>query len=123
MPKQFVSLARKPVLMHAIDPFLKHPDIGSIVVVVNNEQITRAREMIANQAVSAIVEGGAERHQSVHAGLVAAEAVGATHVLIHDAARPLLPHSVIDRLIKALSTADGRSAGAADRRYACQYGR
>lgn len=107
MPKQFVSLAGKPVLMHAIDPFLKHPDIGSIVVVVNNDQITRARVMIANQAVSAIVEGGAERHQSVYAGLVAAEAVGATHVLIHDAARPLLPHSVIDRLIKAMSTADG----------------
>lgn len=107
MPKQFVSLAGRPVLLHAVDPFLAHPDVGSVIVVVSNQQLGRAREMLAGSAVTAIVEGGAERHQSVYAGLVAAEAAGATHVLIHDAARPLLPHSVIDRLIEALSTADG----------------
>ncbi len=54
-----------------------------------------------------VVAGGSTRSESVRAGL-AAVGPDATHVLIHDAARPLVPEAVVDRVVNAL--ADGASA-------------
>jgi 2-C-methyl-D-erythritol 4-phosphate cytidylyltransferase / 2-C-methyl-D-erythritol 2,4-cyclodiphosphate synthase len=107
VPKQFAPLAGKAVLLHAVDTFLDHPDVGSTHLVVGPGHVEHARALVSGRAVTSVLEGGAERRHSVLAGLVAADAAGATHVLIHDAARPLLTHAVIDRLISALSSADG----------------
>ena len=56
--------------------------------------------------VASITLGGAQRQDSVRAGLAAVAAAGATHVLVHDAARPLLPGEVIARLVTALQEHD-----------------
>ena len=100
MPKQYQPLASVPVLARAVDAFGDMP----VFVVIGDGQDTMAKEALAGRAV-AFVTGGTERQDSVLAGL---RAIGsARHVLIHDAARCLLPPVVIDRLLSALETHDG----------------
>lgn len=53
-----------------------------------------------------VVAGGATRSESVRAGLAALDD-SATHVLVHDGARPLVSASVVGRVVDALQTADG----------------
>lgn len=105
LPKQFVTIGGKALLAHAVSALALYPRIDRTVVVVAEGQKELAAHALGDILVDAIVIGGAERQQSVAAGMAA---IGdARIVLIHDAARPFLPSSVIDRLIAALDTADG----------------
>ncbi|MEY4888926.1 MAG: hypothetical protein RIQ75_56, partial [Pseudomonadota bacterium] len=109
LPKQFVTIGGKALLAHAVTALARHPRIERTVVVVAEGQTELAAQALGDIQVDAIVIGGAERQQSAAAGLAA---IGdARIVLIHDAARPFLPSSVIDRLIAALDTADGAIPG------------
>ncbi len=107
IPKQFVQLGDKALVAHSFDTFLNHPDIAAICVVVGAGQQDMARQALGSRPVSHLVIGGAERQDSVRAGLTALAGQGITRVLIHDAARPFLPALVIDRLLAALDQADG----------------
>lgn len=104
LPKQYVRIAGRAVLTHAIDALLGHPAIDSVQVVIGPGHDSLYAEAIGGRALPAPVQGGATRRDSVIAGL---EAIDADIVLIHDAARPFLPPEVIDRLLAALSDADG----------------
>jgi 2-C-methyl-D-erythritol 4-phosphate cytidylyltransferase / 2-C-methyl-D-erythritol 2,4-cyclodiphosphate synthase len=105
IPKQFAPLAGKPLICHSVDAFLAHDAIDAIYVVIGADQYPMLAEALAGRTVSGIVTGGAERQDSVRAGLDAiAAAGGATTVLIHDAARPFVPAAVIGRLLAALET-------------------
>jgi len=105
LPKQFVTIGGKALLAHAVTALSQHSRIERIVVVVAEGQVQMAQQALQDQAVDAVVIGGAERQHSVAAGMAA---IGdAQIVLIHDAARPFLPAAVIDRLIESLDTADG----------------
>jgi 2-C-methyl-D-erythritol 4-phosphate cytidylyltransferase / 2-C-methyl-D-erythritol 2,4-cyclodiphosphate synthase len=105
VPKQFAKLAGKALVAHAVDCFATHPQIDRIFVVIGAGQAELLAEALGKRVIAGTVIGGAERQDSVRAGL---KAIGqARIVLIHDAARPLLPLSVIDRLIEALDGHDG----------------
>jgi 2-C-methyl-D-erythritol 4-phosphate cytidylyltransferase/2-C-methyl-D-erythritol 2,4-cyclodiphosphate synthase len=99
VPKQFALLAGRPMLAHAHAALAGHPDVDEVIVVVAAGEEPRLADALG--AVPSVI-GGATRRESVAAGLVAATRAGATHVLIHDAARPWLPRCVIDRLVSAL---------------------
>lgn len=100
VPKQFAKLGAVSVLARAVDAFAGMP----VFVVIGAGHEAMAREALGSRSVT-LVTGGAERQQSVMRGL---EAIGsADRVLIHDAARCLLPRAVIDRLMVALDTYDG----------------
>ncbi|WP_176591143.1 bifunctional 2-C-methyl-D-erythritol 4-phosphate cytidylyltransferase/2-C-methyl-D-erythritol 2,4-cyclodiphosphate synthase [Sphingobium sp. EM0848] len=108
IPKQFRLIGGKPVLAHAVDALLAHPAIDSVTVVVGAGQESAARAALAGRPIAAIVEGADSRRGSVRAGLEQiAGSGGAARILIHDAARPALPASVIDRLLAALEHAVG----------------
>lgn len=107
IPKQFAQLGGKAVLAHSVDAFLAHPDIGAICLVIAKGQEEMAREALGGRAIFATVIGGAERQESVRAGLAALADTDVSGVLIHDAARPFLPAAIIDRLVAALGGADG----------------
>ncbi len=99
VPKQFAPIAGRPMLAYSHEAFVTHPAIAETIVVVADGQ-----QGLAALAGVTVVVGGKTRRESVANGLAA---VGdATHVLIHDAARPFLSHTVIDSLITALDTAD-----------------
>jgi 2-C-methyl-D-erythritol 4-phosphate cytidylyltransferase/2-C-methyl-D-erythritol 2,4-cyclodiphosphate synthase len=74
-----------------------------VQVVIGAGQDALYREAIGTRTLPAPVDGGATRRDSVLAGLAAI--AGADRVLIHDAARPFVPPTVIDRLIAALDDA------------------
>jgi len=108
VPKQFRIVAGRPLLAHAVD-HLVHPRIDSIRVVIGEGQEAAYRAAIDGRAFPAPIVGGATRRQSVRSGLEALD--GAERVLIHDAARPFLPASMIDRLLDALEANDGAVPG------------
>jgi len=110
-PKQYRPLAGRPVLAHSIAAMRAHGRTGEILLVVAPTAMVLAREALGDLASEIhIVPGGETRRHSVRAALEALAAQGDSprHVLIHDSARPLLPASVLDRLIAAL---DAGAAG------------
>lgn len=104
IPKQYRTVAGVPVIARAIDALASHPAIDAVHVVIGAGQEAMLTDALGDRVVTSS-PGGATRRESVRAGL---EAIGAAkQVLIHDAARPFLPISVIDRLLAALDGAEG----------------
>jgi len=106
VPKQFAPLAGRPMLAHSYAAMTSHPGIDTVLVVIGEGQ-----EALLCAALGDVdfVVGGASRRESVANGLAALG--DAERVLIHDAARPFLPHAVIDRLLAALETVSGAIPG------------
>ncbi len=130
-PKQFLDLSGKPVLCHCVDNFASHAAVVEIVIVGPPDDLASVRRALGPRRMEderlRIVAGGATRQQSVKAGLAAlggsenSDRIGdkggsdgggrfvdmtsnrAKLVGIHDAARPLVSHAVIDRLAAAIS--------------------
>jgi 2-C-methyl-D-erythritol 4-phosphate cytidylyltransferase / 2-C-methyl-D-erythritol 2,4-cyclodiphosphate synthase len=101
MPKQFAMLGGVSVIARAVDAFGEMP----VFVVIGAGQEALLAGALAGRTVAGVITGGAERQHSVRLGL---DAIGnADRVLIHDAARCLLPRVVIDRLLAALEAHDG----------------
>jgi 2-C-methyl-D-erythritol 4-phosphate cytidylyltransferase/2-C-methyl-D-erythritol 2,4-cyclodiphosphate synthase len=96
-PKQFASIAGQPMLRHAYNALLPHVD--EVIVVAAADRADELRETLQAR----VVVGGVSRRESVVHGLAAFEA---DLVLVHDAARPLLPGSVVQRVLAGLSDAD-----------------
>ncbi len=109
LPKQFLTVAGKPVLAWSIAAFQHHPRIQRIVVVGPEEWLTFIATEIVDtygfDRVSSIVKGGQLRQDSVLAGLSALDSQHGA-VLVHDAARPLLSANLIDRVLNGLSEAE-----------------
>ena len=104
LPKQFRLLGGKPVLRWAVEALLRHPAVHAVRVVIGQGQHRDAGSALDGLDVGEFVEGGAERADSVRAGL---GAVRGDAVLVHDAARPFCPPAVVDRLLASLEFFDG----------------
>ena len=104
MPKQFRMLGGKPVLRWAVETLASHPAVRSTRVVIGKGQRETAAAALDGLDVGELVEGGAERADSVRAGLAA---IDGDAVLVHDAARPFCPGAVIDRLVAQLEFFEG----------------
>ena len=103
-PKQFRLLGGKPVLRWAVESLIRHPAVQSTRVVVADGQQANAARALEGLDVGELITGGAERADSVRAGLAA---IGGDAVLVHDAARPFCPPAVIDRLLAPLEFIEG----------------
>jgi 2-C-methyl-D-erythritol 4-phosphate cytidylyltransferase/2-C-methyl-D-erythritol 2,4-cyclodiphosphate synthase len=104
IPKQFRPIAGKPVLRWAVESLIRHPSIASTRVVIGEGQEASAAEALAGLDVGELITGGADRSDSVRAGLAQ---IQGDAVLVHDAARPFCPSAVIDRLLAPLEFFDG----------------
>lgn len=102
VPKQFLPLAGVPMLLWSVRTFASHPAVCHVVVVLPPDSVHTPPPWLAPHigAGLALTGGGAERTDSVAAGL-AALPPSARIVLVHDAARPLVRHDVIDRVVAA----------------------
>ena len=111
VPKQFASLAGRPMVIWAIEPFRSHPAIVGVTLVVPEETVARPPEWLAQLASEGvrIVEGGAKRTDSVRFGL---ETVSeeASLVAVHDGARPLITAEAISNVIAAAKPDGGAVA-------------
>lgn len=95
------------MLVRAIDGLIASGVVDRIVIMAPIELLDDARKLLAARAHAAssipvdVVPGGAERTDSVRAGLAAAS--DATHILVHDAARALTPPALIARVVAELA--------------------
>ncbi|MEX2102614.1 MAG: 2-C-methyl-D-erythritol 4-phosphate cytidylyltransferase [Gaiellaceae bacterium] len=103
-PKAFAKLAGRVLLAESLERLERSDWIESIVVAAPEDweepAILLAEELGAGKVVSAVT-GGATRADSVRAGLAEIPEDAAV-VLVHDAARPVLPDEVIERVISTL---------------------
>ena len=103
-PKAFVRLGKLPLLAASLERLEESPWVEAIVVAAppgwEEPSILLAEELGCGK-VTACVTGGATRADSVREGL-AEVPEDAAAVLVHDAARPLLPEEVVERVLEPL---------------------
>ena len=102
LPKQFAMWRGKPVVRHSVET-LAAAGVSPIVVAIPEGAEDIARRALKGIAVVRLVTGGSTRQLSVKLGLEALAGDAPDNVLIHDAARPILPPTVIARLLDALA--------------------
>ncbi len=107
-PKQFLELHGKPIIIHTLEYFDRHPQIDAICVVCIAGWMDYLRDMLDRfriKKVRWLIPGGATSQESTRAGLGAIAAdcdPENTIVLIHDGVRPLITPEVISDNIAAV---------------------
>lgn len=102
-PKAFVKFRGRTLIEYCVEAISALPHSGHLVVVVPDSHAHHALDLVNNQISTgsnwtvSVVHGGRERHESVRFGLDALQPhIGV--VLVHDAARPLAPTELFDRV-------------------------
>jgi 2-C-methyl-D-erythritol 4-phosphate cytidylyltransferase len=117
--KVFLPLAGKPLLAYTIDAFGRAREVDEVVMVAHPREVESCRCEIVERydfgCVTAVVAGGASRHQSEDRALEALreriEAGGIDVVLIHDGARPFVEPEDIDALVREARLSGGALLG------------
>ena len=100
--KAFVKIAGKEIILYSFETFEKVPQIKEKIIVVNKENANKAKSVFHGKNVK-FVFGGSIRAESVKNGVLVAKE---NFVMVHDAARPFVSVSLIERVINALKGAD-----------------
>ncbi len=96
------------MLRHSVEAFWAHPAFGTIIVVVAPGQNALAAAALEGLDGVIVVAGGPERRDSVNNAIQYLDINNFTgSTFIHDAARPFLSSTIIDRLLGALTSSDG----------------
>jgi 2-C-methyl-D-erythritol 4-phosphate cytidylyltransferase len=103
-PKQYLLINNETVLSHTVMALLSHPKISQIVLVLSESDRYFSKLALAEQEKVLRVNGGKERVNSVLNGLKVVDQVKYPWVLVHDAARPCVTHTDIDKLISSCLT-------------------
>jgi len=105
IPKQYLPLAGRTVIEWAIAPFLERPEFPSIIVALAPGDERWPSVTVSTHRRIVTVTGGAERADSVRAGmaLIAEHARPEDWILVHDAARPCLHADDLGRLLATLA--------------------
>jgi len=98
--KQFRPILGVPMLLRALRPFTSHPEVRQVIVVLPPGYADRPPEWLAKLRGDrlGLIAGGAQRVDSVRAGLQALRSETSV-VLVHDAARPFVSRGTIDAVI------------------------
>ncbi|SFB21076.1 MULTISPECIES: 2-C-methyl-D-erythritol 4-phosphate cytidylyltransferase [unclassified Bacillus (in: firmicutes)] len=108
MPKQFLTLNDKPIIIHTIEKFMLNSKFDKILIVSPNEWINYTKDIIkkyiGNNDLLVVVEGGRDRNESIMNGI---QYITDNFVLndddiivTHDAVRPFLTHRIIEENIE-----------------------
>ncbi|MGN0224748.1 MAG: 2-C-methyl-D-erythritol 4-phosphate cytidylyltransferase [Prevotella sp.] len=100
VPKQFLLLCGKPVLMHTIEAFHSYSTSLEIILVLPEEQQTHWKELCKEYGFTTphtVVSGGSTRFESSRNGISTIPDDADGVVGIHDGVRPLVSAAVIDR--------------------------
>jgi 2-C-methyl-D-erythritol 4-phosphate cytidylyltransferase len=103
IPKQYLPIAGKPMLLHALERLAAHPRIAGLMVVLEAGDARWPKWLTFDGKPVSTTIGGAERADSVLAGLraLAGHVEKSNFVLVHDAARPCVRLADISRLIES----------------------
>lgn len=105
IPKQFLEVEGKPIIVYTIENFQRNPQIEKIVVVCVKEWIEYVKELVSNYSLSKvewIIEGGGTGHDSIRNGVffLKDKIHPDDYIIVHDAVRPILPQKAIDEVIR-----------------------
>jgi 2-C-methyl-D-erythritol 4-phosphate cytidylyltransferase len=102
IPKQFLLIARKPILFHTIQAFYNYSHTLNIILVLPFSQIDRWKKLCKKYHFNIphhIVEGGYTRFDSVRNGLNSIHEAGL--IAVHDGVRPLVSTKTISNIFNA----------------------
>ena len=107
MPKQFLEVAGKPIIIHTLEIFEEHDMIDKIYIACKKEYIKHLKRLIEKnliRKVAGIVPGGTTGQDSIYKALKMAydENDGDDIVLIHDGVRPHITSAVISEDIECV---------------------
>lgn len=111
IPKQFLKVHGKPIIIHTLSVWEKHPDIDAIVIACIEEGIDELHELIREYGITKvkkIVPGGSTGQLSIYQGLLAAKECSGmeeqdnTIVYIHDGVRPFITKELISNNIRCV---------------------
>lgn len=105
IPKQFINVDGKPIIIRTLENFSSHPDVDDIVIACLEDKIEYLQSLIEKYKipkVTSIVPGGTNGHGSIHNGLVEVQKFSFPDdiVLICDGVRPLISHRLISDCIE-----------------------
>ncbi|WP_047609199.1 2-C-methyl-D-erythritol 4-phosphate cytidylyltransferase [Rahnella aquatilis] len=103
-PKQYLSVGGKTLIEHSIRALLQSGRVTQVIVALSPHDTQFAQLPIASDPLIRVVAGGAERAESVMAGLDVAGDSG--WVLVHDAARPCLHPDDLNNLLAISATSN-----------------
>lgn len=110
MPKQFMMLKGKPVIIHTIEKFLLNPDIDKIIVSLSPSWYEFGKNLINkylnDKSKLLIIEGGLERNDTLMKAVDYIEdhfKIGDDdNIITHDAVRPFITNRIIEDNLRAL---------------------
>ncbi len=106
MPKQFLKLMGKPIVVYTLEKFETNPEIDGMIVVCHGSYLDYMNQLIEKyeiHKVRKVIVGGNDRQSSVQRGLDTLSDLGAKSddiVLIHDGVRPLISEATIHENIR-----------------------
>ncbi|MFP5105530.1 IspD/TarI family cytidylyltransferase [Neobacillus sp. C211] len=109
MPKQFLTLNSKPIIIHTIEKFILNDRFEKILVVTPKEWVNHAKDIInkyiGKDARIVVIEGGKDRNESIMSGIRYIEKTFGINdddvIITHDSVRPFLTHRIIEENIEA----------------------
>lgn len=105
MPKQFLDVGGKPIIIHTMEHFANHPEVDNIVVACKEDWIDYLKDLVDKfnvKKVKSIVPGGASGFDSIHNGVVETSRYSKDPediILICDGVRPMLSEELISNCI------------------------
>lgn len=106
-PKQYLKIDRQTILDITLGKFLDHPSIGLVILVISAEDIYFKHLERINDQKLVIIEGGAERVDSVNNALnflSDSDLPDDVGIMVHDAARPCITSEDLDKLEKVFKS-------------------
>jgi 2-C-methyl-D-erythritol 4-phosphate cytidylyltransferase len=104
IPKQFLSVDEKPIMIHTLDYFQNHDEIDMIYIACVKEWIPHLNKLLEEHKITKVVkvvEGGETAQDSIYNALMAAKDANSSDsiVLIHDGVRPFITGRLISDII------------------------
>ena len=99
-----LDMAGKPVFMATLDPFIKHPLVCQCIIAVDPDKVDSFKlkwgDLLGFHGVTVVPGGKIERWETIKNAMAAVNDQ-ATHIAVHDAARPLVSNELITRCFEA----------------------
>lgn len=111
VPKQYMELNGKPILIHTLEKFVCHEEVDRIIIVVPDSWFEFTQSILSKYHLDSdnifVVSGGENRNETILKGcrfIQSQEDYAAADIVVtHDAVRPFLTHRIISDNIHAVS--------------------
>lgn len=106
MPKQFLEVFGKPIIIYTLQKFEYCDDVDEIIVACHSSWIEYMEDLISRYSlkkIKAVISGGKDRQDSILNGIKYIESIGGNDddlIIIHDGVRPLIQENVISENVR-----------------------